>query len=157
MHHYDIKLIFGTGWWLRGLLLHYHGLARYCSTSGNGPTPFGEFIINQRQKHDQLFISVYFPIWVDASLCSIRWLMHLPPGKFGKIRKKGKKKSAFNMKKSVLFLKSGTACYMENFSRALRARTLKITALWILQKSFWLRRNPPLHDCPPPHFCLLSV
>ena len=39
MHHYDIKLIFGTGWWLRGLLLHYHGLARVLQYFRERPTP----------------------------------------------------------------------------------------------------------------------
>ena len=50
MHLYDIKLIFGTGWWLGSLLLHRHGLARYCSTSGIGPLPPRGIITNNNKK-----------------------------------------------------------------------------------------------------------
>ena len=70
MHRFDIKLIFGTGRWLRGLLLHRHGLARYCSTSGIGPLPTGS---NNKMKNRPHTSYVYFRDMLFYRKHSVAW------------------------------------------------------------------------------------
>jgi len=89
--HYDIKLIFGLGRSVRGLLHLCHGLARYCSTSGIGPPPLSQNEMNESQRtsciapctslHHAAFLSCPWSHnlpcwWIRKSgpyFCSVHW------------------------------------------------------------------------------------